>query len=143
MVNIRDLDVSVASPNNQHKLRLSYESEIRFGPRYYQAYLDERVMRNRFFGHEYLWSQDSRLLVLQEWLSIDEISGPSTSLFICNTEELVYISKNHVLSGFIKPLHFEKTLLVFERRWYKNYWRTGKYELDILEIKNWDKLELG
>ncbi|ARV16254.1 hypothetical protein [Polaribacter sp. SA4-12] len=127
------------SPRKTHGFDFIFEGEIRFGPEYYKLKLDGMLISNRIFGFEFKWQPESKYLALQEWLTTDAQKGPITALTLVNldTREFARISKTE--KGFVKPLRFEKELIIFE----KKYLATGKtveYEINYLQIENWKKI---
>lgn len=66
------------SPDGRWRAELVLAGEIRFGPCYYALQLNGRTLADRIFGEPLVWSEDSRLLAVQEWLTIDYGIGPRT-----------------------------------------------------------------
>lgn len=57
------------SPNGIHSVEKILEGGIRFGPEYFRLRIDGRDVPNKIFGHPMAWSNDSRFLAVQEWLT--------------------------------------------------------------------------
>ena len=70
------------SPDGRYKAVLEYEGEVRFGPSYCRLELNGKPLSGRIFGEVLCWSDDSRYLALQEWLSTDYGKGPVTRVLL-------------------------------------------------------------
>lgn len=128
---------SVTSPDGVHRLELSYESEIRFGPAYYCAAIDGKTIPKRIFGNAALWSPDSRFLALQEWLTTDYQDGPQTALLVFDFQDSREVKASSAHKGFISPIRFSDDTLIYK----KEYFGTGKigeYEIDLISLNRWN-----
>lgn len=94
------------SPDGNHLARLEYESEIRFGPEYYRLSVDDRSLGSRLFGQPALWSEDSRLVALQEWLTVDYASGPRTRLLVLDVDRWLQATFPTIERGFVEAIAF-------------------------------------
>src|SRR5262245_44317984 len=99
------------SPDRTHRAKFEYEGEIRFGPPYYSLTIDEDRIKNEVFGSEALWSQDSRYLAVQLWLSTREADGPQTALICFDLSERRRCQVCTARGGFVVPARFEGTKL--------------------------------
>ena len=70
--------IEVPSPNKRHKAVLTHMDESKAGPGYYSLSIDglPHSFVGRIFGNAFLWSPDSRFLVVQEWKETDESGVP-------------------------------------------------------------------
>jgi len=136
-------EISSISPNDKHNLRLLHESEIRFGPAYYHAYVDGKFIKDRLFGTDYLWSDSSRFLVLLEWRSIDPSVGADIFVFIYDLENGLINSQIHESNGWITLKSIEGSLVIIERKIYKRFRRKKIETIDISQIVNWENISLG
>jgi hypothetical protein len=109
---------SVLSPDGNHVATLRYAQEIRFGPACYNLSLDSFDFGGRVFGDSCLWSPDSSLIALQEWLTTDERRGPLTRLVLVDLRTGREAPLSEVTKGYVVPLRFEEGKLVYERRYY-------------------------
>ncbi|QNR25143.1 hypothetical protein [Croceimicrobium hydrocarbonivorans] len=126
------------SPGKVHSFDFVFEGEIRFGPNYYKLILDGDLINNRIFGFEFKWHPESRYLALQEWLTTDYQKGPITALTLIDLKTRKFAKISKADKGYIRPLKFEKELIVFE----KEYLAKGKiveYEINYEQIENWEK----
>ncbi|NPV08326.1 MAG: hypothetical protein HPY83_10260 [Anaerolineae bacterium] len=108
----------VRSPDGHHIARLRYAQEIRFGPACYNLSLDSYDFGRRIFGEPCLWSPDSSLVAVQEWLTADERRGPLTRLLLVDLESGLECAVSDASKGFLVPLRFEEGKLVYVRRYY-------------------------
>ena len=131
-----DLTGAYKSPGKKHGFNFIFEGEIRFGPTYYNIVLDGKLIPNRTFGFEFKWHPNSDYLALQEWLTTDYQKGPITVLTIVDLENGKYAQISKLEKGFIKPLRFEGDLIIFEKE-FLGTGKTGEYEINVTEIKNW------
>ena len=133
------LDIPLESPNRPIVGRLKYESEIRFGPRYYSLHIQNLgSLKRKLFGHSYLWSDDSRYIALQEWMTIKEADGPWTRLLLIDfqTNRGSYVAS--AKGGFIKPTKFENDKIVYSKEFQTT---SNEFEVAITSIGNWEHLD--
>jgi hypothetical protein len=57
------------SPDTNHLAQLINGQEIRFGPCSYNLIIDNKEIPQLWIGEHHVWSDDSEILVVQEWLS--------------------------------------------------------------------------
>lgn len=103
------------SPNKKYDVYLKYEGDIRMGPCYFSMIIGGSRLRNRFFGGEIYWSDDSGLFAAQEWLTTDEKSGPNTNLILFNPLKKTQAVIDHCLGGFTSALRFYPESITFHR----------------------------
>jgi hypothetical protein len=131
-------DILLQSPNKTIAGWLRYESEIRFGPSYYSLHVRNLgALRNRLFGIPFLWSEDSRYLALQEWISTKESEGPWTRLLLIDFETQLGSQVSGAKSGFIVPARFESQKIVYVKTIDET---STEYEVEIPSVHNWGKL---
>jgi hypothetical protein len=132
-------DVTLESPNLSIVGRLKYEHEIRFGPRYYSLHIKNLgLLKNRLFGSPFLWSSDSRYLVLQEWMTTNESDGPWTRLLLIDFQTKLGKWLSGARGGFIRPIKFEDGKLVYVKDFQNS---STEYEIDIKSLMDWENLE--
>jgi len=132
-------DIPFESPNRLIAGRLRYENEIRFGPRYYSLYIQNHgVLRNKIFGGILLWSDHSKYLALQEWLTTNESDGPWTRLLLIDFQENLSCFVAGVKGGFIKPIKYENKKIVYIKEFQNT---NSEFEVEISSINNWEQLE--
>ena len=124
------------SPDGKHKAELTYEGEMRFGPVYYSLAIDGATIRNRIFGEALKWSDDSRYLVTQEWLTTNYQHGPITRVALFDIEEKQVSEFRTVEQGFAENFHFEGNALVYEKH-FPGKGLVREVEVNIEEITNW------
>lgn len=129
----------IKSPNKLHSLKFIYENEIRFGPMYFRVVINNYPLKDRVFGDEFKWHVSSEYLALQEWLSTSEKEGPRTVLVIVNLDNELIARVSEAKGGFIKPIKFEGSKIIFEKKYYGKG-VTKEYEVNIDNIENWEKL---
>jgi hypothetical protein len=95
-----------ASPNGAHELLLDNVGEARFGPPYFALSIRGRSLASRYFGEPVKWSDDSCLVAVQEWLSLEYSAGPKTKLVLINAVTLKETDIVVVDGGFVRPTHF-------------------------------------
>src|ERR1700712_1205656 len=71
-------DITSPSPDMQHTAHFSYSGDIRCVPAYFALAVDGYSFGQRIFGDAQLWSPESTLLAVQEWLTLDYSAGPIT-----------------------------------------------------------------
>jgi hypothetical protein len=74
------------SPDHKHDAHFIYEGDIRFGPSYFKLEIDGKEIKGRIFGNVFCWSEDSRYLAVQEWLTLDYQHGPITRVVLIDIE---------------------------------------------------------
>ena len=124
------------SPDQRHKAQLNYEGEVRFGPPYFRLEVDGKELQNRIFGDELCWSEDSRYLAAQEWLTLDYQQGPITRVLLIDVERGRLSEFKTVPKGFVEDFKFVGGTF----RYLKNFKGTGQgteTEVEIASIENW------
>jgi len=132
-------NIASPSPNTQHTAHLLFGGEIRFGPPYYSLLVDEHSFGDRIFGGAHLWSQTSRLLAVQEWLTLDYSEGPITALVLIDLRLRRETSVARATKGFIVPETFEDPVIVY-RTDYAGQPGIQHVELDTSKITDWKEL---
>jgi hypothetical protein len=132
-------DIPFESPNRLIAGRLKYENEIRFGPRYYSLYIQNHgLLRNRIFGGILLWSDDSKYLALQEWMTTNESDGPWTRLLLFDFQTKLGSHVTGAKGGFVKPIKFEGEKIVYVKE-LQNV--RSEFDVKITSITNWEHLD--
>ena len=133
--------IMFTSPNQKHEARLSYEGEIRFGPPYFRLELNGKVLPGRLFGKEVCWSDDSKYLAAEEWLTTDYQIGPITRVLLIDVETNRYSEFKVIEKGFAEDFRFARDTFIYR----KHFYGTGQVteaEVDISRIINWKKIGL-
>jgi hypothetical protein len=132
--------VASTSPDAKHRAVLEYSGEIRFGPAFYTLAVDHIPFGKRVFGHQLLWSPDSRYFAIQEWETAEEALGPQTRLLLIdlNTRRECILSKAE--QGFIVPRKFENGKLVYTKE-YHGQGIIQEFEIDFLSLDSWENLK--
>lgn len=127
------------SPNGLHNAELNYQGEIRFGPEYYTLSLDSVSVKGMTFGGELQWSEDSRYLAAEEWLSTDFGTGPVTRAVIFDLEQGCFSTLKTIDQGYAQSFCFAGNSFIYK----KNFQGRGQIvevEILITDIHNWQKL---
>ncbi|TGL62022.1 hypothetical protein [Leptospira sarikeiensis] len=130
------------SPSKQHRYELIYIDEIRFGPPYYSLKINGKLLRNRIFGEVAKWSNDSRYLAVQEWLTIDYAEGPITRVMLFDMEANKYTTFKELEKGFVEKFRFINDQLIYLCD-YNNRKRTNEeVRIELGSIKKWYSMKL-
>ena len=129
------------SPDGKHLLELLYLGEVRFGPPYFQAKLDGRVLARRVFGSRCIWSPDSRFVTLCSWNTILAGQGPDTSLCVIRVGDERIYDRSRQRCGWIVPIRFEGSNLVFLRDTSVRTGRMEELEIDLDRVREWGPLD--
>lgn len=124
------------SPDQKHKAQLNLEGEIRFGPPFFKLVIDGIELSGRIFGAPLCWSDDSRYLAAQEWLTTDYQKGPITRVLLIDLEQGRVSEFKIVEKGFVEDFRFHGGTFMY----LKNFQGTGRgieTEVDISDIHNW------
>ena len=127
------------SPNSAHSAELLYKGEIRFGPEYYELSIDGSLLRGKIFGSPLTWSQDSRYLAAQEWLTTDEGTGPVTRAVIFDLEQGVHAPLKVADGGFAQDFIFSGAAFVYKKHFHGRD-EVIEAELSLANIHNWQRL---
>jgi len=131
-----ELNRIASSPNGQYEATLEWVGEIRFGPAYYRLYIRGRVLSDRVFGSEFIWSPDSRFLLVQEWLTTSEAEGPNTMLVAFDVQHGRECALAKASHGFVDAIGVLDNVV----RYRKSYYSEGKtidYEQDFPPSELW------
>ncbi|WP_010515132.1 hypothetical protein [Leptospira licerasiae] len=129
------------SPNKQYKYELIYEGEVRFGPPYYSLKLNNKSVKNRTFGEEARWSNDSRYLAIQEWLTIDYVEGPITRVMLFDMQTRKYITFKELDKGFVEEFKFVNNQLIYINHYY-GIKTIEEVKLELSSINKWYSMKL-
>ena len=75
-------DRTSPAPNGRDVAVLHYVDEMRFGPAIHRLNINGKVVRDRIFGMQLCWSEDSQFLAAQEWLVKHHRIGPITRIVL-------------------------------------------------------------
>ncbi|MDH4099980.1 MAG: hypothetical protein OEV28_05340 [Nitrospirota bacterium] len=129
------------SPDGIHTADLDYAGEIPFGPAYYSLIVDGTKIKDRIFGDRVTWSDNSRYLAAEEWLSTSSKEGPITRVVLFDMANSNLSEFNPINKGFACDFVFSKNILIYR----KHYFGKGiisEVEVDIDSIKNWKSINL-
>jgi hypothetical protein len=126
------------SPNGTHTATLHYSGEIRFGPEYHELSIDDHLFKGRLFGSALAWSQDSRYLAAQEWLTTDYGAGPVTRAAIFDLERGVYAALRTTDKGFAQDFIFSSEVFIYKKHFHARG-EVAEVEVSIAGIRNWQE----
>lgn len=129
-------DIVSPSPDMRHRARLAFSGEVRFGPPYYVLSVDDDTFAQRIFGGAHLWSPQSDLLAVQEWLTLDYSEGPITALVLIDVRLRREVSVARATKRFIVPEAFEGALIVY-REEHGGSGGIAHIRLDTTTITGW------
>lgn len=134
--------MTVLSPDGRHHVQFELAGRIHEEPSFcalsfYKVSLNGRLIQQRSFGDEIVWSDDSRFFALEEWFSTDQRRGPSTALFVVDVERGCYYDRAKAPGGFIIPMRFEGSTFIFKR---SRSVLTQESELDLDRVVDWHPL---
>jgi len=127
------------SPDQKHKAQLNLEGGVRFGPPFFRLEIDGKELRGRIFGEPLCWSDDSRYLAAQEWLTTDYQKGPITRVLLIDVEQGRVSEFKVVERGFVEDFRFRGRTFMY----LKNFKGTGRgieSEVDMTDIHNWKEI---
>ena len=81
--------------------------EVRYGPTFSELRIDGKAVAGKIFGTELAWSDDGRLIAVQEWLTTDYASGPKTRAMIINLVSQRYSCLETIDKGWAVAFRFE------------------------------------
>lgn len=125
-----------ASPNGKHSISLTPLGEIRFGPPYFQVSVDGVVLRDRVFGDKVAWSEDSRYVALEEWLTTDYEKGPVTRLLVIDTARGTNAASDRIDKGFVQDIVFSGTTVSYVKVFFAEQSRIPG-TIHLRDIKGW------
>ena len=128
-----------SSPDGRHKVRLFYKGEIRFGPSFFRLELDGKTLFGRVFGETFCWSDDSKYLAIQEWLTTDYQDGPITRVMLVDVETNRFSEFTAVEKGFVQSFRFVGNIFVYRKQHYVSG-QVTEAEVEISSISNWKKI---
>ena len=133
------MQTEIRSPDGRHTAVLEIAGDVRFGPPYFSLKVDDRDFRKRVFGDACLWSDDSNLFAIQEWLTTSYQDGPKTALTLFDLPNHAECRVSWADRGFIVPAAFEDNLLVYKKQ-YLGKGITKEFEMDLRSLKRWKKI---
>jgi hypothetical protein len=132
-----DQDLRAESPDRKHLAILRCVGEIRFGPLFFSLTVDSVSFGERLFGDDYLWSDDSRFLAVQEWKTTDYATGPITQLLLIDIVERRECSLSGANGGWIEPKQFEGSKLIYTKRYAD---KIAEFEIEFRGLDRWRPL---
>ena len=115
---------SIASPDGSHVAKLKCIGEVRWGPPYFSLEVDDHSFGDRIFGDSLCWSDDSLMLAIQEWMTLDYARGPITQLTVLD----IALDKQCALAkadkGFIFLCDFSDRTVSYQ----EEYWADSEIE---------------
>jgi hypothetical protein len=132
-------DIISPSPDAQHIAHFAYSGDIRFGPPYFSLSVDDYSFGQRIFGDAHLWSASSKLLAVQEWLTLDYSEGPITSLALIDLQSGREVTVKQVVKAFLVPVALEDSKIIFRKDYVGNE-GTQRFEVDIAKLTEWSEM---
>ncbi|MDX1366815.1 hypothetical protein [Pseudomonas sp.] len=126
------------SPNGTHTAVLHYGGEIRFGPEYHELSIDSYLLKGKLFGSVLAWSQDSRYLAAQEWLTTDYGTGPITRAVIFDLARSLYAPLKKTDKGFAQDFIFRGEAFIYKKHFHARG-EVVEVELNLTDIRNWQE----
>ena len=132
-------DITSPSPDAQHIAHFAYSGDIRFGPPYFSLSVDDYSFGQRIFGDAHLWSASSKLLAVQEWLTLDYSEGPIISLVLMDFHLGREVTVEQVIKAFLVPVALEDLKIVYRKDRAGNE-GTQRFEVDIAKLTEWSEM---
>lgn len=132
-------NITSPSPNTQHTAHFVASGEIRFGPLYYSLSVDDYAFDQRIFGDAHLWAPSSKLLAVQEWLTLDYAEGPITALVLIDLVHGRETVIARATKAFIVPEEFNDSTIVY-RVDAARHDNIQHFAVDTTEIQEWNSL---
>ncbi len=129
-----------SSPDKKHKADLIYQGEIRFGPTYYTLEIDNTILKNKTFGDKLCFSNDSKYLAIQEWLTTDYVKGPITRVMLFDIDRKLYSTFKPLEKGYVQNFKFENNLLIYTR-FHAGEDINEEVEVDLSSISVWKSID--
>ena len=101
-----------------HLITLTGKGDIRFGPSYFDLWIDNAKLDNRNFGRS-IWLLDDCLFGAEEWLTTSERIGPLTRLVIFDLSKMKCVPFSRI-SGFPKDVKIASGNIKYIRDEYKS-----------------------
>jgi len=127
------------SPDGKHIAELICEGEIKFGPAFYSLKIDDSKINGRIFGHKIKWSDDSRYMATEEWLTTDYQKGPITRVALIDLKLKKLSEFKTIEKGFAEDFNFEGACLIYKKHFYDKG-IIKEVEVEIASIDNWKKI---
>lgn len=124
------------SPNGQFRVDLVFAGEIRFGPEYFHMKINEHDIPNRIFGSPLAWSEDSKFLAAQEWLTTDYGLGPITRAVLIDPLSWAIAPLKVAEKGFAESFKFDGPKFIYRKK-YPARGEEVECELDLNNKLNW------
>lgn len=136
-------DIKTSAPNGRDTAILHYADEVRYGPTHFLLNLNGKVVRDRIFGLPLEWSDDSRFLAAQEWLTVDYAEGPVTRIVLIEIRMEKLCVFRQVIKGFAQDVKFTSQSVLYRKHYYGASGSHSVYEAEVLfkDMHNWISLE--
>jgi hypothetical protein len=132
---------TVPSPDSKQAVHFEFEGEIPFGPAYFTMLLNAQSLAHRSFGDVAIWSNDSRYVAVQEWLSTSKGAGPQTALLCIDTANCSQCVVSTAKQGFIYPVQFEGESLIYKKQYFDAQGeKTIEYEIKFTDLPRWEQV---
>lgn len=130
------------SPNRKYILSFKYIADIRFGPSFYRLRINGQLIKDQYFSKSFIWSADSRYLMIQKWMDINPHNGPHTSVLLIDLNRNMMVEIAKTFKGLASPIRFTRDDIVYS----KEYIAPGLppyYEERIKtnDLEGWQRLE--
>jgi hypothetical protein len=99
---------------------LKFLGEIRFGPTFYQLYINGSVVRDFSCGDTFAELCGGRYLAIQEWVTSDPVKGPITRVAIFDLKKEMVAKLKIVESGFATRFKLEDNIFTYSESRYLN-----------------------
>ncbi len=127
------------SPDGSHDAVLVQAGQIRHSDLFwYRMELDGRKLGNFVCGGTPVWSADSRLLALDEWLSTDYSHGPETRVRIIDPATMQSAAGPAHPGAFVENMRFDGTTLSYDTDTSPGHLKEN-FSLDISQL-SWQPL---
>ncbi|WP_449623145.1 hypothetical protein [Robertmurraya sp. Marseille-Q9965] len=133
--------INIKSPDKEKEVTFSYLGEIRFGPVYYSMQVGTLQFKDRYFSYNGIWSPDSSLFAVEEWLTIREVEGPKMRLVIIDVKQNKEAVISLVNKGFFYPIRIQDDKIIY-RKDFRSMGLVKEFEVIISEIKNWTNIDV-
>lgn len=124
------------SPNGACRVEKISAGEIRWGPEYFRLAINGHEVPDRIFGSPLEWSDDSKYLAAQEWLTTDYENGPITRVAIFDVESRLVSVLKRCVGGFAEDFRFSGAVFIYRKK-FLGKGEEIEAEVEISSIKNW------
>lgn len=128
------------SPDGNHRVELTYEHELRFGPAFYRLEIDGFDFGERYFWRHVAWSPDSRFVVLPESTGRYNSHGQDywqyNQLVVFDVVNRQEAKLSEFDKGWIVPRNIEANVVLYykEPKPHLRY----EFERDLATVTQWE-----